>query len=207
MSAQISGAIERIYRRVRLAIGRGRQTAPANDGGAVQMLQIRLSADEVRDNTPRLAEYGFTSHPPVGADAIVIFIGGDRSNGAVIATGHQASRLKSLQPGEVAIYDNLGQSVWLTRNGIVIDGNGLPLTINNTPTITMNAATQITFNTPLAYFSGKIHAAKNIESDADIIDQASSAAPKSMANMRITYNGHTHTDPQGGAVSSPNQSM
>jgi phage baseplate assembly protein V len=130
----IEAAIQRIIQRIQHVIGRGRVTT-GNDGGNVQLLQVKLGADEIRDNTPRLAEYGLTSMPPAGSDAVVVFIGGDRSNGAIVATGHQASRLKGLKPGEVAIYDDLGQSVYLTRAGIVINGGGLPINFINTPSI------------------------------------------------------------------------
>jgi phage gp45-like len=130
----IEAAIQRIIQRVQHVIGRGRVTT-GNDAGNVQLLQVKLGADEIRDNTPRLAEFGFTSMPPAGSDAVVVFIGGDRSNGAIIATGHQASRLKGLKPGEVAIFDDQGQSVFLTRAGIVINCAGLPMTINGNVTV------------------------------------------------------------------------
>lgn len=133
----MNSAIERIYRRVLMVIGRGRVTY-TDDTGSVQMLQIKLNQDQIRDNTPRLAEFGFTSVPPAGSDVSVVFIAGDRSNGVVVATGHQASRLKNLQVGEVAIYDDQGQSVYLTRAGIVINGAGLPITINGN--ITLNGS-------------------------------------------------------------------
>jgi phage gp45-like len=140
----IEAAIQRIIQRVQHVIGRGRVTT-GNDAGNVQLLQVKLGADEIRDNTPRLAEFGFTSMPPAGSDAVVVFIGGDRSNGAIIATGHQASRLKGLKPGEAAIFDDQGQSVFLTRTGIVINCAGLPMTINGNVTVngTVSATTDV----------------------------------------------------------------
>lgn len=182
-------AIERIYSLVLHAIGRGRITA-AKDDGNVQLLQIRLGPDEIRDNTARLAEYGFTSMPPIGSDAVALFIGGNRSSGVIVATGHQASRLKNLQVGEVAIFDNQGQSVYLTRNGIVINGANLPITVNNTPKLIVNAASEIDMNVPLVKISG------------DVIDNAGTNT-KTMAQMRSIYNSHTHIDPQGGSTSTP----
>src|SRR5260363_84925 len=81
---------ECLFRRVMLVVGRGRLRTGWDDG-PVERHQARLGALELRDHTPRLAEYGFASMPPVGSDAVVVFIGGDRSNGVIIATGHQAS--------------------------------------------------------------------------------------------------------------------
>lgn len=112
-------ALTRLYRRVMMIVGRGRITT-TDDTGPVQITQVRLGADELRDQTPRLAEYGFTSFPQPGADAVVVFLGGDRSNGCIIATGDRRFRLTSLAPGEVALYDDLDQAVHLTRTGIVV---------------------------------------------------------------------------------------
>jgi phage baseplate assembly protein V len=111
-------ALERIGRRLLMMVGNGRLTA-GNDAGVVQRHQVQLGADEVRDNTPRVAEYGFTSMPLPGATAVVVFVGGNRDDGVIIATGDQRYRLTSLVPGEVAIHDDQGQKVHLSRGGIV----------------------------------------------------------------------------------------
>lgn len=128
--------LQRLGHRLHMLVALGR-TRLVNDTGPVQTMQLTLTPLEVRDNTPRLAEYGFTSNPPAGADAALLFLGGDRSNGLVIATGHQTYRLKGLASGDAAIYDSRGQSVWLTPGGIVINGANLPITINNAPTVTL----------------------------------------------------------------------
>jgi phage baseplate assembly protein V len=169
----------------------------------VQTLQLTITPLEVRDNTPRLAEFGFTSNPPAGADAAMLFVAGDRSNGVVIATGHQLYRLKGLASGDAAIYDSRGQSVWLTPAGIVVNGAGLPLVVNDTPTVTVNASTSVTLNTPTTHCTGNLDVDGNIVAQGDVSDHAS----KSMADMRTVYNGHDHTDPQGGTVSNPLQGM
>lgn len=203
MSAGIKQAIERMYRRILLAAGRGRVVL-VDDTGPVQKLQVRLGAMEVKDGVPRLVEYGLASNPPSGSDVYVAFIAGDRSNGVIIASGNQAARMRNLQPGEVAIYDDLGQSVYLTRNGIVINGAGLPLTVNNTPVVIVNAATKVALNTPELDVSGKIVAG------GDITDNATSGG-RSMAAMRQIYDGHEHpvrnVSPGGSTVTTdpPNQ--
>lgn len=122
-------AIERIYRAVLLAFGRGRVTV-VDDTGPVQKLQVKLGPLEIIDGMPALHDYGFTSNPPVGSDVLVNFVGANRTNGVVVAIGSQAYRMKNLASGEVAIYDKLGQSVHLTATGIVIMSAGLPITIN-----------------------------------------------------------------------------
>lgn len=139
-------AISNLWRRVLLAIGRGR-VRTVTDTGNVQVLQIKAGADETLDGVPRLAEYGFQSSPPAGSDAVLVFVAGERSNGVVIACGNQTYRMKSLATGEVAISDDKGQSVYLSAAGIRVNGGGLPLTINNTPHVTVTADA-LTLNGP-----------------------------------------------------------
>ena len=122
---ELSKAIDRLYMRIMMAVCRGKVTF-VNDAAGIQIVQVKFGSGEVIDGMSRVQEYGFTSVPQPGAHAIAIFIGGERNNGAVIATNDLRSRLKGLQPGEVAIYDDLGQKVHLTRTGIVIQ---TPLTL------------------------------------------------------------------------------
>lgn len=176
-----SGAVSRLWRRMQLVIGRGRVTT-SNDTKTAQLLQIRLGALETRDGTPRLAEFGFTSRPPVGSDVIVLFLGGDRSNAVAIATGHQASRPTGLQEGETMVYDLWGKSIYFTEtHGIVVDARNTPVTINNATTVTINATNEVVLNTPLLHVSGDITAGGNV-----------SDSVRSMAADRILYNAHGH---------------
>lgn len=148
---------ESLWRRVQLMIRRGRVTS-GNDAGNVQKLQVQLGSLEIGDDRPRLAEYGFTSFPQDGCDAVVVFIAGDQSKGIVIATGDQSYRLH-LERGEVAIHDDQGQKVHLTRSGIVVDGGGLPVTIQNAPTISATATAAISLTAPVINLNGAINQA------------------------------------------------
>jgi phage baseplate assembly protein V len=149
-----AGAISRLWRRVQLFVGRGRITL-SNDAGNVQMLQVRLGTQELRDSTPRLGEFGHASRPPAGSDVVAVFVAGDRSNGVVIATGHQASRPRDMLEGESQLYDLWGRSVYLTKDGgIVIEAQGTPVTVNNATTVTVNASAKVQFNVPVLEVSG-----------------------------------------------------
>jgi phage baseplate assembly protein V len=167
-------AIERLWRRLLLMIGRGRITA-ADDTGPVQKLQLQLGAEELKDNTPRLAEYGLASMPPAGSDAVLLFLAGERTNGVVIATGNQTWRMRGLASGEVALHDDKGQCIYLSSDGIRIDGGGKPIQIANTPSVL--------FDTPQLRVTGSIVA------DGDVSDQGGA---KSMAGMRAAYDAHHH---------------
>jgi len=172
-------SIERLYQRLLHVVGRGRITT-GNDSGNVQVQQVQLGMDEIKDGIPRLAEFGFTSMPPVGADAVILFIGGDRSNAAIIATGHQQSRPKNLKSGEVMIYSQDGKSIYLSAaGGVIVEANGEPITVNNATSVTINAATKVRMVTPLLEVTG------------DIIDNVGSNA-HTVAQMRAIYDTHTH---------------
>lgn len=194
-------ALDRIWRRLSLLIGRGRIKV-GDDSGAVQTQQVQVNDQEIHDGMPRIVEYGFTSMPKPGCQALVIFVGGERTNGVIVGTNDETNRKKNLLPGEVAIYDDLGQSVYLTRAGIVVNGGGLPVLVTNTPTITLDS--------PQVNATGNIHAVGNITSDAnvqaahDVLDQGGT---KSMSGMRAVFDPHTHTDPQGGSTGTPSASM
>ncbi|KWT89361.1 MULTISPECIES: phage baseplate assembly protein V [unclassified Variovorax] len=198
MSEQAS-AIEKLWRRMMLVVGRGRITT-GNDAGMVQTQQVKIGEVEVRDNTKRVAEYGFTSMPLPGCHAVVIFVGGDRSNGVIVATNDQNHRLKNLLPGEVAIYDDLGQSVWLKRTGIEVKGAGLPIKIFDTPTVTVQASTSITLDTPLVHMTGNL-TVDGLTKTLNFTMLAGGAAnwgvggsgTMNFNNMTVTYTGGTIT--------------
>ena len=181
MPMDLEGAVTRMWRRLQLVVGRGRITY-SNDTATVQTLQVRLGALETRDSTPRLGEFGHASRPPVDSDVVIIFPAGDRSNGVVIATGHQATRPTGLQEGESQLYDQWGKSVYLTQDGgIVIEAQGAPVTVNNATTVTINASDSVVMNTPLLKVSGDIEAGGNV-----------SDSVRSMAADREIYDGHDH---------------
>lgn len=186
----MSEAIRWIINRLALLVGRGFVGA-ANDAGNLQVLQVKLGASETRDGIPRIGEYGHASMPPIdgNAVAVVLFVNGERGNGVVIATEHLPSRLKNMQPGESAMHDDLGQYVYITRNGIVIDGAGKTMTIQNVGTLQVD---------------GAISATGDIASTGGNLKDSTG---KSLADARSVFNPHTHTDPQGGTTGTPSGSM
>ncbi|MBC7213051.1 MAG: phage baseplate assembly protein, partial [Pseudomonas sp.] len=71
-------------------------------GRKLQGLQMRLTADEVKDGMEHFEPYGFTSNPLPGAEALAAFLGGDRSHGVVVCVADRRFRLQALKSGEVA---------------------------------------------------------------------------------------------------------
>lgn len=165
-------AIERLSRRILLTIGRGRIQS-VDDSGTAQIAQVVLGPLETQSKLKRLAEFGFTSRPPKGSDAIVLFVGGDRGNGVIIATGNQQYRLKNLGDGEVALYNSTGRYVKLGGSEIVVEAGGGQVTINN--------ATKLLVH-------GDIEATGNVKD-----------ATRTMAADRAKYNAHKHSGVTTGA--------
>ncbi|HHA1670051.1 TPA: phage baseplate assembly protein V [Enterobacter roggenkampii] len=149
-----------------------------------QSLGLSLIAGEQKENVEHLEPYGFTSSARNGAEALAVFPSGDRSHGVVVVVADRRYRIKGLKQGEVAVYDDQGQSVTLTRGGIVVNCAGNPITFTN--------GTKARFEMP-------------VESTGDIRDNCD-ASGKSMAEMRTTYNGHTHKE-NSDTTSKPSQQM
>lgn len=90
-----------------------------NDGGGVQVLQLSVLDGETREAIERFQNYGFTSVPLPGAEAAVLFVGGRRDHGLVVAVDDRRYRLKGLAEGEVAIYTDEGDYVHIKRGGTI----------------------------------------------------------------------------------------
>lgn len=122
-----------LARRVNLMVARG-VLSLVNDTAKMQGVQVKLLSGEVRD-MERFQNYGFTSQPHAGAEVAAVFIGGNRDHGLVLAVDDRRYRVKALAAGEVALFDDLGHTVTLTRAGIVISGGSHPITIVNCPQV------------------------------------------------------------------------
>ena len=138
--------------RVMLMLGRAVLSAISDNGG-VQVVQATLLEDEIRGDLERFQEYGFTSVPLPGAEALVAFIGGNRDHGVVVAVEDRRYRMCGLKGGEVAIYTDEGDFIHLQRNR-KIEVKTLELTINaensaavNTKKFAVNASESITMRT------------------------------------------------------------
>lgn len=163
MQRVIARAVAPLARRIANVAARGVVTL-VNAASKMQGLQVRLLANEVKDGLEHFETYGFTASPKTGAEALVLFLGGDRSHGIVVATPDRRFRLTGLEEGEVALYDDQGKFIKLARDGIVIsdgvhqinlnpsgvsiDSGGSALHITNAPSIR--------FETPRLEVTGEI---------------------------------------------------
>lgn len=132
-----------LHRRVRLMVSRGTLSL-VDDAPGVQKAQVKLLAGEVRDGLERVQQYGFSSVPPVGAEAVVLFVGGSRDHGVVIGTESRGQRVGGQEAGVVTVYDGAGHKIVLTPNGIEIHGGGHNLVITGAPKVTVDGDIELT---------------------------------------------------------------
>lgn len=113
------------------------------DSGGIQTAQVTLLSGEVRDGVERFQNFGFTSNPPAGSEAVAVALGGDRGHLVIIAADDRVTRKRGLAPGDSAMHDASGQYVHLaggtainiiantqvtiTAPGIVLDGDLIQL--------------------------------------------------------------------------------
>lgn len=193
--SQLNRFIAPIVTRIRNIASRG-VIKIVNDNTKIQQMQNSLLAGELKSGIEHYQDYGFTSVPLPGMETLVVFCGGDRSNGVVVAVGDRQFRLKQLQPGEVALYTDEGDIIKLCRNRKIqvttlhMEVNATEDVTYNTKTMTVNASAGVKFNTPM------------VEGSGDVKD-----ATSTMQAMRDTYNGHAHPGDSGGQTGAPTAQM
>ncbi|MDB2704921.1 phage baseplate assembly protein V [Pseudomonadota bacterium] len=112
--------LKALQRKIQQVVSRAVVTI-VNDGLKTQELQLTIMSDEVLDGVERFQNYGFTSHPRTGAEAITLSVNGHRSHTVAIAVDDKRYRLKGLKGGEVALYDDQGQKVVIYRDRIEVE--------------------------------------------------------------------------------------
>lgn len=99
-----------------------------DDSKAIQVLDVEASGGD-RPRAERFQEYGFSSVPLAGAQAIVLAVNSNRSQPVIVATDDRSQRPTNLQPGDVALYNDQGSIAHLGRNGQFLIAAGGTLTL------------------------------------------------------------------------------
>ncbi|MEE6081870.1 phage baseplate assembly protein V, partial [Avibacterium paragallinarum] len=182
----------------------------------IQKTQVSGLADETLQDVELMQHFGFTSAPPTGTQAVIIPIGGQTSHGIVIATENGAFRVKNLQGGEVAIYDQSGSTIVL-KQGRLVEVNCDNFVLN-CKTYQVNATQGANFNTPKLETSEVLTAQGQINGNGGMAVQGGSGATFSgdvtQTGGSFTTDGdvnasgkslvnHIHTGDNGGNTSSP----
>lgn len=153
----LARALEPLQRRLSAMVGRCIVNL-INDAPQWQSLQIELRSDEVRMDVERAQNYGFTSHPHPGAEAVAVAVAGSRDHVIVVAVDDRRYRLRSLAQGEVAIYTDEGDRIVLKRGG----------------TIEVTASTKVRIESPLVELTGDMTVAGSIVAGGDVVGQGTS---------------------------------
>lgn len=110
--------IENLRRSISLIIGRAVVKSIKADEGL--KADISLIAGEKHSGVPFIQHYGLVSKPNAGAEAVVLFVGGERDNGVCIASQGDASKIPSIENGEVCIFSEFGQKILLKKDGSIV---------------------------------------------------------------------------------------
>ncbi|WP_017918039.1 phage baseplate assembly protein V [Burkholderia gladioli] len=204
-----------ILDRIRNLFGRGRVTL-VDDSGPVQIVQLRMNGLEVPAGRFRVPEFGFSSNPPVGSDALALHVAGDRSAGAVVGTNHQESRPRGLAPGESMLYSQDGKCIYLKGGVIVVEAKGQDVVVNDAANVTWTCSGDFKIvaggKFSVVAPGGSDFDTPMLASTGDMQDNTGTNS-ETMRAMRGTFDEHNHDvqNVQGGesTVTSdqPNQQM
>ncbi|HHF0188603.1 phage baseplate assembly protein V [Haemophilus influenzae] len=175
----------------------------------IQKVQASGLADETLQDVELMQQFGFTSVPPANTQAVILPIGGQTTHGIVIATENGSFRLKNLQGGEVAIYDESGSSIVLKKGRLIeIDCDVLKI----------NATTKVDISSPLVETDQVFTAQGQINGNGGMAVQGGSGASFT-GNVQqsggsfttdgdvkagiISLSNHKHTGDSGGKTSKP----
>lgn len=118
LSPEIRDYIRRLSINLLNSIARG-EVKLADDSEGMQRLQMEILEGEEIDEAEYFHPYGFGSVPLEGAEAVVLFPGGDRSHPLVVAVQDRRHRPTGKEGGEVYLYSQAGQLVLLKADGSV----------------------------------------------------------------------------------------
>ena len=153
-----------------------------NAAGSVQMVQLEGLKDENLQGIEMFQQFGVTSNPPKGTMAIILPLSGKTGTSVVIATEHGDYRLKNLESGEAALYNQWGDCVVLKKNR----------------RMQLISSVGVDIDAPETTTSGDLKVAGNIVAQGDVSDHGN----KSMAQMRTVFNTHTQAV-SGGTAAAP----
>jgi len=191
MMATFNKLIDPLRRRVRLMIGRA-VLAAADDSKGIQLVQVKLLDGEVGDGVERMQNYGYTSVPKVGAEGVMVCVSGDRTHGIVVVMDDRRYRLKNLQPGEVALYTDEGDTIVMKRGRKIEVTAGAEITAT-APVVKVEASTKVTLTTPLVEMTQDLSVGGSISVVGDVVADG----------ISLTAHAHGGVTPGGGNTGVP----
>ena len=85
-------------------------------------IQVTGLANETISDVEKIDEFGFSSNPPIDGDSevVIVFVNGNRDQGLALKVHHKSTKPTDLSEGDTRIYDNFGNQITLTSDGIEI---------------------------------------------------------------------------------------
>lgn len=83
-------------------------------------LQVRADGVTSPSDVPHYEAYGFTSRAGAGGEAVVLNVGGDKSQPIVILVGDRRYRVE-VEAGEVCVYNAAGHKITLREDRISVE--------------------------------------------------------------------------------------
>ncbi|OCG27181.1 phage baseplate protein [Gilliamella sp. HK2] len=180
---------KQLQRKIKLLVSRAVVNI-VTDSLKQQNMQINLLDGETADDVERFQNYGHTSVPPAGSEAIVLSVGGKRQHLVAVVVDSKSSRLKDLKSGDSALYHLDGHYLLLTEEQLV------NLVCKN---LHAKADEKILFETQQTQFTGNV----------DIIGGDSKASGTSTAadhiSGDISFLNHVHYCEKCGSTTSKPQ--
>lgn len=179
------GAVKKALQQALASVrGAFRAKLSSVSGDPVQRAVVEGLQGEPLAGLELFQQFGLTSAPPAGTAVIVVPLGGRTSASVIVATEAAAYRLQLGAQGEMAIYNQWGDSVWLKQGG----------------EIAIKASAKVEIDTPLVHITGALKV------DLDITDNATTNA-RTVAGMRTVFNGHAHPENNAGNTNAPTALM
>lgn len=93
-----------------------------DDQPKCQTVQVSARAGEDLEGE-RFQEFGLSTVPPVGTEAIAVQIAGTYDSEVIVATESREHRPRNMASGDVVLYDSRGNQILLVSSGILL-GDG-----------------------------------------------------------------------------------
>jgi phage baseplate assembly protein V len=134
----------------------------------VQLVTLDGLAGEKQPDVELMQQFGFTSAPPVGSQVIVLPLGGRSSASVIVATENGNYRFKVTTQGEVALYNQWGDRVYLNAARQIEITSQSKVTVN-TQTCEVNASAAMTITTPQLNVSNNVSVGGTLTAAVDVV--------------------------------------
>lgn len=150
--------INELKNKIRLMVGKCIIEAAKNASKGVEA-NIVLLGSERHSGVRMMQHYGFASVPNGGSEGVALFVGGSRDHGVLVASQGEASKIPTLEPGEVALFSEFGQTILLKKDGsiLAVPKSGKPYKIDADLEVTGDVKVFCDASAAYITMSGHIH--------------------------------------------------